>query len=135
MTRVVTELKPGFVKLGAMDALEIRSAETRNGARALYLNGPLTLNTLFEFQDVVRQEPSKGLIIVLEGVPYMDSAGLGAVLGAYASCQRHGQKFALAKVSQRVRTLLQVAKVDTLVPSYDSLEAAETHVSANAGSA
>lgn len=114
-----------------MDGLEIRSDESRSGARLLSLSGPLTLNTLFEFQDIVRKEHSKGLILVLEGVPYMDSAGLGAVLGAYASCQRHGQKFALAKVSQRVRTLMQVAKVDGLVPSYDTLEAAETHLAAN----
>jgi anti-sigma B factor antagonist len=114
-----------------MDELEIRSAETRSGARALYLSGSLTPNTLFEFQDIVRQEQSRGLIIVVENVPYMDSAGLGAVLGAYASCQRHGQKFALAKVSQRVQTLLQVAKVDALVPRYDGTEAADTHVSAN----
>jgi anti-anti-sigma factor len=114
-----------------MDGLEIRTGESGN-VRTLYLNGPLTLNTLFEFQDIVRKEQSKGLIIVLEEVPYMDSAGLGAVLGAYASCQRHGQKFALAKVSQRVQTLLRVAKVDSLVPWYDSLEAAESHVTANA---
>lgn len=117
-----------------MDGLEIRTGEKQN-ARTLYLTGPLTLNTLFEFQDIVRKEQSKGLIIVLEEVPYMDSAGLGAVLGAYASCQRHGRKFALAKVSQRVRTLLQIAKVDTLVPWYDTLEAAETHVISTAETA
>ena len=117
-----------------MNALEIRTGESPN-ARTLYLTGPLTLNTLFEFQDIARREQSKGLIIVLEEVPYMDSAGLGAVLGAYASCQQHGQKFALAKVSQRVRTLLQIAKVDALVPSYDTLEAAEAHVTAGAETA
>jgi len=115
-----------------MDALEIQSDESPGGARLLHLNGPLTLNTLFEFQELVRKEHTKGLILVLEGVPYMDSAGLGAVLGAYASCQRHGQKFALAKVSQRVRTLMQVAKVESLVPSYETVEAAETHVTSNA---
>jgi|SRR5581483_6553582 len=117
-----------------MDSLQIRT-DSQDGARTLYLNGPLTLNTLFEFQDIVRQEQAKGLILVLEDVPYMDSAGLGAVLGAYASCQRHGQKFALAKVSQRVRTLLQIAKVDTLVPWYDSIEAAASHVATTAESA
>jgi anti-sigma B factor antagonist len=62
---------------------------------------------------------------VLSDVPYMDSAGLGAILSAYASCQRHGKRFALANVSQRVMSLLQVSKVDSLVPQYESVEAAE----------
>jgi len=82
--------------------------------------------TLFEFQDAVRKQQAKGLILDLGGVPYMDSAGLGAILGAYVSCQRNGRKFALAGVTRRVLTLLEVTKVDTLVPRFDTLEAAGT---------
>jgi anti-anti-sigma factor len=108
-----------------MDQLQIRCAKDANDTCVVHLEGPLTLSTLFEFQNVVRNENSGGLIIVLEAVPYMDSAGLGAILGAYASCQRHGRQFALAGVSSRVLTLLQVAKVDALVPRYANVEAAQ----------
>lgn len=108
-----------------MDKLEIRAAQTSSGASVLHLIGPLTLNTLFEFQDVVRNEQAGGLIIVLTEVPYMDSAGLGAILSAYASCQRHSRKFALAGVSDRVMAVLRVTKVDALVPRYETVEAAE----------
>ncbi len=115
-----------------MDPLEIRAADGPNGLRALYLAGPVTLNTLFEFQDRLRKEQGTGLILALADVPYMDSAGLGAILGAYASCQRHGRGFALANVSQRVLTLLQIAKVDTLVPQFESVDAAMAALGAKA---
>jgi len=108
-----------------MDQFEIRSDRSANGTTVLYLSGPVTLNTLFEFQDALRKETTGGLIIVLKDVPYMDSAGLGAILSAYASCQRHQRSFALAGVSERVMALLRVTKVESLVPRYDTVEAAE----------
>jgi anti-anti-sigma factor len=132
---VVTKTSSGFSKVDSMDKCEIRSAQGASGASILHLSGPLTLNTRFEFQNVVRKEQSGGLIIVLEGVPYMDSAGLGAILSAYASCQRHGRKFALANVSDRVMALLRVTKVDGLVPRYDTVEAVEKDWGVKAGGA
>jgi anti-anti-sigma factor len=115
----------GFSKVESMDKCEIRSAQSSSGATVLHLSGPLTLNTLFDFQDLVRKEQTGGLIIVVADVPYMDSAGLGAILSAYASCQRHKRNFALASVSERVLALLRVTKVDGLVPQYATVEAAE----------
>jgi len=108
-----------------MDKCEIRSAQSSSGASVLHLSGPLTLNTLFEFQDLVRKEHAGGLIIELSEVPYMDSAGLGAILSAYASCQRHKWKFAMASVPERIMSLLRMTKVDSLVPRYETVEAAE----------
>ncbi len=116
-----------------MQELQILVDEPSSQVRVLRLIGPLTLNTLFEFQNLVRKgDRTKGLILELAEVPYMDSAGLGSVLGAFTSCQTHGQKFALANVSDRVLTLLQLAKVDKLVPRFDSLATAEKQVAAKA---
>jgi anti-sigma B factor antagonist len=109
-----------------MDQLQILTAEGPGGFLIMHLDGPLTLATLFDFQDAVRQQQASGLILALDGVPYMDSAGLGAVLGAYVSCQRQGRRFALAGMTRRVLTLFQVARVDALVPRFDTVEAAET---------
>ncbi len=113
-----------------MDKLEVRALESPHGIRVLQVAGPVTLNTLFDLQDAIRKEQGAGLILSLSEVPYMDSAGLGTILGAYASCQRHGRGFALAGVSPRVLTLLQVAKVDSLVPQFETVEAATAALSA-----
>ena len=109
-----------------MSNLEIQVA-ARPGGRIVTLRGPVTLETSarsFDLQNILRQELSD-LIIDLAEVPYMDSAGLGAILTAYASCQRQQHKFALANVSQRVMVLLQITRVDTVLPIFDSIAAAE----------
>ncbi|HEV3333888.1 MAG TPA: STAS domain-containing protein [Bryobacteraceae bacterium] len=115
-----------------MDKFEVRAEKSASGSTILHLSGPVTLNTLFELQDALRKETTGTLIIVLTDVPYMDSAGLGAILSAYASCQRHQRKFGLASVSERVMALLRVTKVDSLVPQYPTVEAAEADLGTKA---
>jgi len=92
------------------------------------LTGPLTIQTLFEFQDLARQETDKPVIIDVSGVPYMDSAGLGVVVSVFTSCQRTGRGFALSGLSDRIRTLFQITHVDGLLPCFASLELAEASV-------
>ena len=112
--------------MGQMEQLEILSGQGSAGARILGLRGPLTLKTLFDFQDMVRKDQSPRLILDLSEVSYMDSAGLGA-LGAYASCQKTGRQFAVAGVSERVLTLFRMTRVEDVVPRYESAIEAEAH--------
>lgn len=107
-----------------MPDLQIQISERTNGARLLMLVGPFTLQNIFDFQNMVRKDHTD-VIIDLSGVPYMDSAGLGAILGAFASSQRTNHKFALINVPDRLKTMFQVAHVDTLLPIFSSVEAAE----------
>jgi anti-anti-sigma factor len=54
----------------------------------------------------------------------MDSAGLGAVLGIMASCQRKGHGFGITGMTDRVTMLLKVSRVDGLIPTFQSVESA-----------
>jgi len=56
----------------------------------------------------------------------MDSAGPGAILTAYASCRRHPNKFAPANVPERVLVLIELTKVDKLLPIFGSVAEAES---------
>lgn len=111
-----------------MEGLEIQESQSPAGARVLALKGALTLKVLFDFQTLMRKDNSDKLILNLSEVSYMDSAALGAILGAYASCERTGRGFALCGISPRVLTMFEVAGVDKMVPRFDSLEAAEQHL-------
>ena len=94
--------------------------------RILKLSGPFTLRTIFEFQEVVRSNQTATTIIDLTGVPYMDSAALGAILGFHASCHREGRNYTLVGVSERIQTLFKVAGVDGLLRLHTAAaEAAE----------
>src|SRR5258708_3917287 len=108
--------------------LEIKTESTPRGALVLKLIGHVTLRTLFDFQETARVEASRPMIVDLAGVPYMDSAGLGAVISVFASCQRTKRGFAIIGVADRIRTLFQVTKVDGLLPCFPSLEEADTAV-------
>lgn len=115
-----------------MDELKIEVEKRPSGASVIRLKGALTLGTLFEFQDLLRKETGSAVILDLSAVPYMDSAGLGAVLGVLASCQRHNRGFGVTGVTDRIKTLFTVGRVDGLIPTFDSVEIAESRVSKSA---
>lgn len=85
------------------------------GSRILRLTGPLTLSGLFDFQKALRNDPPALLILDLAAVPYMDSAGMGAIINYFVSCQRHGRRLVVAGVNGRVMELFRMTKVDSLL--------------------
>jgi len=111
------------------ETFTIDVVERPSGAHLMKLNGPLTIRTLFDFQTVSRRELTKPVIIDLTGVPYMDSAGLGCVVSVFTSCQHKGLGFAVCGLTSRLQTLFEVTHVDTILPVFDTLEAAETEIS------
>ncbi len=99
---------------------------TQPGQRILNLTGPLILANVFEFQSTVRADQSRSLILDFTGVPYADSAGIGALVGAYVSRQNNGRSLALVGVSERIHNALKVTHVESLFRFFDSVSAAET---------
>ncbi len=96
-----------------------------DGQRVLRLTGPVTLSNFFQFQSLVRGNTSRHLILDLAGVPYMDSAGIGALVGAYVNHQKEGRSLALVGVTDRVRGSLQVTRVEQFFRFYDNQAAAQ----------
>ena len=115
-----------------MQELKIDTETTASGVRIIRLAGPLTLNTMFEFQDLVRADGDVATVLELSGVPFMDSAGLGAILGTLASCQRKGRGFGITGATERIQTLFTVAGVDGLIPAFGSVELAERQLASAA---
>ncbi len=98
---------------------------TPAGQRVLRLSGPILLSNFFQFQALVRSSTAPTLILDLTEVPYIDSAGIGALVGAYVNHQKDGRRLALVGVTQRVRNTMQVTHVEQFFPFYDSLAAAQ----------
>jgi anti-sigma B factor antagonist len=81
----------------------------------------LTLVNLFEFQNLVRTNTSPKLIIDFTSVPYVDSAGVGSLVGAYVRHQKEGHSITLAGVNDRVLGTLKVTQVDKFFEYIDSV--------------
>src|SRR5208282_4109419 len=93
----------------------------KEGQRILLISGPLVIATLFDFQAKVRADNSRALIIDFTKVPYVDSAGIGALVGAYVSHQKDGRSLALVGVTDRVRSAMQITRVEQFFHLYDTV--------------
>src|ERR1700685_2790667 len=98
---------------------------TQPGQRILRLNGALVMPTMFEFQAMVRADASRALIIDFTNVPYVDSAGIGALVGAYVTRQTGGRSLALVRVRDRIHTAMAITRVEQFFRFFDSVSGAE----------
>jgi anti-sigma B factor antagonist len=70
---------------------------------------------------------SKRTVLNLSGVTYIDSGGLGTLVGLYTSARNSGGALKLANLTQRVGDLLQVTKLVTVFDVYkNEQEAADS---------
>lgn len=95
------------------------------GIRIFRLAGPLVLTNIFGFQSQMREDASQTLILDFESVPLIDSAGIGALVGAYVTRQKDGRRLALVAVNQRIHNALEVTRVESLFHFYNSVAEAE----------
>src|SRR5215813_13496948 len=95
------------------------SIEVVDGNRAgeiiLRLAGPLVLDNLFNFQNLWRSQTAPNIVVDLTGVPYVDSSGIGSLVNMHVSRQKVGGSVQLLGVSDRVKTVLAVTKVDKVL--------------------
>lgn len=104
-----------------------------DGLRILRLNGPIVLSNFFDFQRIVRGDTSPTLVLDFSNVPYVDSAGIGALTMGYVHRQKDKLALLLVGVSPRVRTALEVTKVAQFFQFADQLpDARATHGSTQA---
>jgi anti-sigma B factor antagonist len=107
------------------EPLQIEDLSAPAGQRILRLSGPILISNFFEFQSLVRSSSAPALILDLSGVPYIDSAGIGALVGAYVTHQKNGRRLALVGVTERVRNSMQVTRVEQFFHFYDTVAAAQ----------
>jgi anti-sigma B factor antagonist len=65
---------------------------------------------------------SRRIVLDLGGVTYIDSGGLGTLVGLYASAQKIGGEIKLARVGRRADEVLQITKLITLFEVFDKAE-------------
>jgi anti-sigma B factor antagonist len=78
----------------------------------LHLKGPVLIANLFSFQTKVREYQAQNLVLDMTEVPYIDSAAMGVLVGAYVSREKSGKDLLLVGVTPRVRAVLQVTQVE-----------------------
>ena len=107
--------------------LEIERVEDAGGASVIFrLHGPLLLGNFFSFQSMVRSDQANLLIVDVADVPYIDSAGIGCLVGAHVSRENAGRKLVVVGASERLLNSLKATKVDQLFTFARSVEDARS---------
>lgn len=88
------------------------------------LKGKLSLETVHDFIQTVRPNPAEHLVLDLNGVSFLDSAGAGALVQVFVHRRNLGQSFALTGLTKQSSAVLQVAGLTKLLPIYASNEEA-----------
>lgn len=66
------------------------------------------------------QQGNKKLLLNLGGVSYVDSAGLGEIVQAYATVNKDGGKLKLLNITKRIKDLLSITKLLTVFDTFDN---------------
>jgi anti-sigma B factor antagonist len=87
------------------------------------LHGKITLG---ENTGILRDElrsllaqGKKNIVLNMKDVGYVDSAGLGELVGAYTTATNQGGAVKLLNLEGKIRDLMQITKLYTIFPAYD----------------
>jgi anti-sigma B factor antagonist len=90
----------------------------------LDISGRITLGegtvTLRDALQKLLNAGDRKLVMNLEDVDYIDSAGLGELVTAFTVVRAQGGQLKLLKLTHRVHDLLQITKLLTVFDAYDS---------------
>jgi anti-sigma B factor antagonist len=74
-------------------------------------------------QELLRRlttEGNKKILLSLARVSFMDTAGIGEMVGCYVSSSRAGTRIKICEVTRRISDLLQMTRLSSVLDIYDS---------------
>ncbi len=76
---------------------------------------------------------SRQIVLNLADVNYIDSSGLGTLVGLYSSARNAGGEIKLAALTGRVKDVLQITKLGSIFEFYNTAEEAASTFNRQAG--
>jgi anti-sigma B factor antagonist len=99
------------------------STTVRQNVALVSLAGDITLGEASgQLRDVVKEALASGhkaVLLDLGGVGYIDSAGLGELVGCYATAKKQGATLKLLNLQKKVRGLMQITKLTTVFEFFE----------------
>jgi anti-anti-sigma factor len=102
-------------------------ARAEGQSRVLKASGQLTEGECGEFLEALRRElkaDAPRLVLDVDALLYLSSAGLGALVSAHQSFLNANRRLVLAGVNPKVRKLLALTSLDKLIECADTVDEA-----------
>jgi stage II sporulation protein AA (anti-sigma F factor antagonist) len=88
------------------------------------LEGEFDLYTAEEFRRVadaaLKEQRVRHMVINLKDVVFIDSSGLGAILGRYKQIRRKSGSMGLVGIGPNIKAVLEISGIIRLIPVYDT---------------
>ncbi|HKF74834.1 MAG TPA: STAS domain-containing protein [Candidatus Dormibacteraeota bacterium] len=107
--------------------MQIELQQARERVTVLAPKGRLDMSTAPLFRERVRELVASGaahLVVDLEDVTFVDSSGLGAVIGGLKAARQAGGDLRIARPNQQVLLVLDLTSLNRVLRPYGSLEEA-----------
>ncbi len=108
--------------------MELDLRVQRHDDRAVvHISGEVDLATCPQLRDVLAELVDRGvhhLIVDLEQVSFLDSSGIGVLIGVLRRLREHGGSLHLTAPRPHVRRVLELTGITTLLPTYATLDEA-----------
>lgn len=104
------------------------SVQTRyeHGVLVINLQGELDHHAVEQIRDNIEsqleQNNYQGLVMSFRNIDFMDSSGLGLILGRLRTVSQHGGQMALCEVSNPLKKLFEMSGLLKVLPVYDAEE-------------
>ena len=101
----------------------VQNIRREDGVTVLTLTGDIDLHRSVEMRErmlEVMSEKPKTTVINLSQVDFMDSSGLATLVEAMQLSRRFGGQLKLVGVQQRVRSILEISRLDSIFPIFES---------------
>lgn len=105
----------------------VRDVEWRQDVAIVSVEGEVDLTRSLRFQrdlsELLEQEP-RVLVIDLKDVTYMDSSGVASLVKILSSVRKAGRTLRLASPGHRVRSILEITRLDKVFEIYPTVDEA-----------
>lgn len=108
---------------------EIQIREPKPGAVVVSLSGEVDIvrspDLQMSLQEAIGRLSGKGAVVVdLSGVTYMDSSGVATLVRGLQLSRKKGVGLVLCSLQERVRSIFEIARLDTVFPMAETLDQA-----------
>lgn len=100
----------------------------QEGVTVFQVNGEINISTSPELKKLFEKQPAKKVVVDLEKVNYIDSSGLATLVEMLKKTKSQGGSLGLAAMSDKVKSLFEITKLDKLFPIFPNPQEAVTRV-------
>ena len=97
--------------------MEVKALE-ENGILIFQVSGEINISTSPELRKSFEKQLSKKVVVDLEKVTYIDSSGLATLVEMLKKTKAQGGTLGLAGMSDKVKSLFEITKLDKLFSIY-----------------